>query len=304
MNSICAVVVTYNRLEMLKECLASLDCQTAPCDILVINNSSTDGTREYLNREAKVCHIHLKENTGGAGGFNAGIKEALKRGYQYIWIMDDDTIPFPDTLEKLLEADRILKGNYGWLSSVALWKDGRECRMNRQKLLKAFYTDIHLMRYGLVRAEQATFVSLFLKRETIMKHGLPIKDFFIWGDDIEYTRRLCVREKLPCYVAGQSRVTHAMKDNTGSSIALDSPEKLGRYDLAFRNANFTYRQEGIPGFCFYVAYSGINILRVISQAKDKKLLRCGIILKQMVLGLFFNPKVEYVDGAGHGKKQG
>ena len=295
MTDVCAVVVTYNRLAMLKDCIEALKRQTVPCDILVVDNASTDGTKEFLEAAAGLSHLRMKENTGGAGGFNAGMKEAVKRGYRYVWIMDDDTIPFPDALEKLLEADGILKGNYGWLCSVPLWKDGKECRMNRPKLLKAFYLDIHLMRYGLVRGEQATFVSLFLRTETVREHGLPIREFFIWGDDIEYTRRLAVRKKLPCYVAGQSRITHAMKENVGSSIALDSPERLERYNYAFRNENYLYRQEGIRGEVYYIGKCGVNILRILLHARDKRLRRCGIILMQMVRGLLFNPKIEYTD---------
>ena len=299
MTEVCAVVVTYNRFEFLKKCLSSLKAQSVPCDILVINNASTDGTAEFLDASSDIFHIHLKENTGGAGGFNTGMREAVNRGYRYVWVMDDDTLPYPDALEKLLEADRILDGRYGWLCSVPLWKDGKECRMNRPKLLKAFYLDIHLMRYGLVRGEQATFVSLFLRTETVREHGLPIREFFIWGDDIEYTRRLAVRKKLPCYVAGQSRITHAMKENVGSSIALDSPERLGRYNYAFRNENYLYRQEGIRGVVYYIGKCGVNILRIILHAKDNRLRRCGIILKQMVMGVFFNPEVEYAGRPGH-----
>ena len=304
MNQVCAVVVTYNRLEMLKECISALNRQTVPCDILAVNNASTDGTRKYLDENDSVSSIHMKENTGGAGGFNAGMKEAVKRGYKYIWVMDDDTLPFPGALEKLLEADQILQGRYGWLSSVALWKDGRECVMNRQKLLKAFYRDIHLMRYGLVRAEQATFVSLFLRSDTVRKHGLPIREFFIWGDDIEYTRRISVRKKMPCYVAGQSLVTHAMKENKGCSLALDSTDRLWRYRLTIRNGNYLNRQEGLPRFLYYLAICGLDFMRVVLKARDHRLLRCGMILKQMFLGLFFNPDVEYVDGAGdEGKRK-
>jgi GT2 family glycosyltransferase len=209
--------------------------------------------------------------------------------------MDDDCLPEPDALEKFMEADIILKGEYGWLSSVALWIDGNECRMNRQKLKKSYYEYIPYMRYGLVQAEQATFVSLFLKSKTIERVGLPIKEFYIWGDDIEFTRRIAVREKYPSFVVGQSYVVHAMMANNGSSISLDSVERLNRYNYAFRNENYLYRREGIRGFCYYLGKCGKNIFCSILQAKDYRLRRCGIIIKQMVLGLFFNPKVEYVD---------
>lgn len=295
MDKVCAVVVTYNRLDMLKECIASLKDQTVSCDVLVVNNASTDGTTDYLAGDNSVIHILLDNNTGGAGGFNAGMKEAVKRGYDYIWIMDDDTLPQNDALEKLLEADQILDGKYGWLCSVPLWKDGKECVMNRPKLLKAYYTDIHLLKHGIVRGEHATFVSLFVRRKTVLDHGLPIKEFFIWGDDIEYTRRLSVRKKLPCYLIGKSQVVHAMEINVGSNIALDKPEKLPRYNLAFRNENYTFRKEGIKGVLYYVAKCGKYILLSLFKARNKRLKRAGIIIKQMVMGLFFNPRIEYMD---------
>lgn len=55
---------------------------------------------------------------------------AVESGYEYIWIMDDDTLPEPSALEKLLEADRVLGGpaNCGFLSSVVLWTDGHHYR--------------------------------------------------------------------------------------------------------------------------------------------------------------------------------
>ena len=294
MNKVCAVVVTYNRLALLKECIEALVAQTFPCDILVVNNASTDGTKEWLSGCEHLQTLNLEQNTGGAGGFNRGVRESAQRGYEYIWLMDDDTIPSKGALEQLIDADVRLEGKYGWLSSVALWTDGRECKMNRPKLLKAFYSDIHLMQYGLVRAEQATFVGLFLRRETVMKAGLPIKEFWIWGDDIEYTRRLAVRMRMPCYVAGKSIVTHAMKDNNGSNIATDKVERIERYNLAFRNENYLYRQEGFKGFFYYFAKCGKNIALSLFCAKDHRLKRAWIVLKQFLLGLRFNPKVEMI----------
>jgi len=294
MNKVCAVVVTYNRLSTLKQCIACIASQTASCDILVVDNASSDGTAEWIDGQDRIIHVRLQQNTGGAGGFNTGMREAVKRGYEYVWVMDDDVFPKPDALEKLMEADKLTGGKYGWLSSVALWTDGTECRMNRQKLLKAFYQDIHLLQYGLVRAEQATFVSLFLRSKTVAAYGLPIRDFFIWGDDIEFTRRLAVRKGLPCYVVGQSIVTHATKENLESNIATDDFGRISRYQLALRNENYFFRQEGLKGFCYYFARSGRAFLRC-TRAKDHRLARCGVVAKQTVAGLFFNPPVEMIE---------
>lgn len=216
MNKVAAVVVTYNRIELLKECIKALQQQIYTCDILIVDNASTDGTEEYINKIKKdYDNLHYKntgDNIGGAGGFNFGMRWAVEAGYEYVWVMDDDCLPYADALEKLIETDETLKGNYGWLASAVLWKDGHECKMNRVKLKKSFYEYLEYMQYGIVQAEQATFVSLFLKAEMIKQVGLPIKEFFIWGDDIEFTRRITVRKKIPSYIAGQSKVIHAMKE--------------------------------------------------------------------------------------------
>lgn len=294
-NRVAAVVVTYNRLPLLQKCIESLHAQTASCDILVVNNASTDGTGPWLAAQEAAGVLMARdtgENLGGAGGFHKGMRWAVEAGYDYLWVMDDDCLPEPEALEKLLEADSLLNGSYGWLSSVALWTDGSLCKMNRQKLKKSFYEYSHLMKYGLVQAEQATFVSLFLKAETVKRVGLPIKEFFIWGDDIEYTRRIAVREKLPCFAAEQSQVIHAMKENNGSSIATDRAERIDRYAYAYRNEAFTYRQEGIKGVCYYLAKCGLNFCRIVVKAPDHKGKRISVLIGSMVRGAFFRPKIE------------
>lgn len=290
-----AVVVTYNRLELLEQCIACLKEQTAPCDILLVDNASTDGTENWAPGQTELYYYNTGANLGGAGGFNIGMRRAVELGYDYVWVMDDDCLPEPDALEKLLEADEILQGNYGWLSSVVLWTDGTECKMNRQKLKKSFYEYSPLLKHGIVQAEQATFVSLFLRAETVRRVGLPIKEFFIWGDDIEFTRRIAVREKMPCFVVGQSQTVHAMKENNGSSIATDSAERLDRYRYAFRNEAYLYRKEGIKGVLYYVAKCGLNILRVLLLAADYKWKRIWIILSGMIQGSCFRPTIRYCE---------
>ena len=292
-HAVAAVVVTYNRLPLLKQCVQALRAQTRPCDILIVDNASTDGTAEWLAAQRALSSRNTGSNLGGAGGFNYGMRWAAEAGFDRVWVMDDDTLPKPDALEKLLEADTLLKGNYGWLSSVALWTDGGECKMNRQKLKKSYYDYSPLLKYGLVQAEQATFVSLFLRRETILRVGLPIREFFIWGDDSEFTRRIAVREGIPSFVVGGSQVVHATKNNEGSNVALDDPERIGRYFYAFRNEAYLYRQEGAKGRLFCFAKRGRDFLRIVRYGRPAGP-RLGVLLRGMWAGLFFHPKVEFV----------
>lgn len=294
---IAAVVVTYNRLELLKQCTECVLAQTAPCELLLVDNASTDATGEWASKLAdvnpRVHYLNTGANLGGAGGFNLGMRWAAENGYSHIWLMDDDTLPKPDALEKLLDADKLLDGEYGYLASVVLWTDGSECKMNRQKLKKSYYKHVELLKHGIIEVEQSTFVSLLFPLATVQRVGLPIKEFFIWGDDIEYTRRITVRHRLVSYLVGQSQVVHAMRENTGSSIATDAPERIARYNYAFRNENYLYRQEGIRGFAYYTAKCALNALRVIAHAKDHRLKRLWVIIKQYFAGVWFNPPVEW-----------
>ena len=121
MNTTAAVIVTYNRRALLKECLSAVLSQTAACDVLIIDNHSTDGTGEMVKElmasreetpdrdERDITYLNTGKNLGGSGGFSYGMKEAVKRGYKYLWIMDDDCVPERDCLEKLLLAGDGLK---------------------------------------------------------------------------------------------------------------------------------------------------------------------------------------------------
>lgn len=298
MKRILAIVVSYNRLALLKECMQAVLQQTFPCDLLVIDNASSDGTREWLEgfqtNHASVQCAFMKKNMGGAGGFRFGMEWGIAHGYTHVWFMDDDTLPQPDALEKLMEADEILGGhaNYGFLSSAALWKDGKECIMNHQRVVKHYYRYVHLLRYGILQIQQATFVSLLIPVQTIYRFGYVFGEYFVWNDDIEYTRRIAQNGGMPSFLVGQSVVIHAMESNIGSDISMDDLSKLDRYRIMYRNEHNTYRREGIIGLIKYTARWTRDILRILLRARDHKLKRMTVVLKGVIQGFFFRPIVE------------
>lgn len=291
---VLAVVVTYNRLEMLKKCIESLLAQTAACDILIIDNHSSDGTGDYIRQLGgeRITYADTGKNLGGAGGFHFGMNMACGMGCDAVWIMDDDCFPEPDALEKLLDAAELV-GEYGFISSAVLWTDGHECKINRQHIVKNAYEHVEWLKHGVVRIDQATFVSLLVPTAIIREFGLPIKEFFIWGDDIEYTQRIAIRGGKPCYLAGQSTVIHAMKENVGSDISLDSPEKIDRYRYGFRNERYALRKLGIKGRLRYDYRRLRDIGHVITRSKDHRLKRLGTIFAGVIRGIFFFPETEY-----------
>ena len=207
-KKVIAVVVTYNRKELLKEAIeALLNQEYNNCDVLIVDNASTDGTREYIDELLKDTRVHYENtgaNLGGAGGFNYGMKRACQMGCDFVWVMDDDCIVHKDSLTELLNADKQLNGNYGFLSSKVLWKDDSICKMNIPK--KTFSTWLKEFDKPVQEIAMASFVSLFVKTDIIKEMGLPIKEFFIWTDDWEFTRR--ISRKYKSYFISNSIVTH------------------------------------------------------------------------------------------------
>jgi rhamnopyranosyl-N-acetylglucosaminyl-diphospho-decaprenol beta-1,3/1,4-galactofuranosyltransferase len=186
--SVCAVVVTYNRKDLLRECLLALQAQTRPPDkLVVINNASTDGTREMLESEfAEISVLNLTENGGGAGGFYEGVKWGYEQGYDWLWLMDDDGRPAKDCLEKLLVHERA----NCVLVPIQQDSSGRMYGINK------WHNHIFDVTHEIVSGKQAVsgeftfaFVGPLIAREVVEKAGLPNKDFFIWFDDHEYALR-------------------------------------------------------------------------------------------------------------------
>lgn len=293
MNEVAAIVVTYNRKELLLGCIEHLSAlKNAKADILIIDNASTDGTREALGSlidSQAIIYCNTGANLGGAGGFQYGMKEALRRGYKYLWLMDDDVYPEPESLEVLLSADRELKGQYGFLSGIARWTDGSPCKMNIQKTgLKKTIEDYTSPTVPVI---MATFVSFFVKAETVMEVGLPIKEFFIWADDFEYSRRISL--KYPCYVVNGSIVVHNMKSNNKVGIEHEHADRLWRYKYLYRNEVYIYRREGVKARFYMFLRVILHLIRVLFKAKESKKEKLRVILGSYHDGSSFNPAIEY-----------
>ncbi|WP_081914542.1 glycosyltransferase family 2 protein [Thermus amyloliquefaciens] len=191
MDRVCAVIVTYNRKELLRECLKAVLSQTRPPDhVLVVDNASTDGTPEMLREEfPQVEVLRLPENQGGAGGFHEGMKRAYEAGYEWIWLMDDDTLAYPETLERLLQvAER--EG----LDAVGPLPLSSE---NETELAYPHHTQggltwrrQDLEGRGLILGEASFFLGVLVARGILAQGGFPDKRLFIRGDEVEYGLRL------------------------------------------------------------------------------------------------------------------
>jgi rhamnopyranosyl-N-acetylglucosaminyl-diphospho-decaprenol beta-1,3/1,4-galactofuranosyltransferase len=243
-ESVCAVVVTYNRKELLRECLEAVTGQTRAAEtVLVVDNASTDGTLDMVRAEfPSVDILALPENQGSSGGFHEGMAEAVRRRVEWLWVMDDDTIPADDALELLLDAPSHLDGlpAPALLASKVLWTDGRLHPMNWPA---PHVGDLDLFVDGIERKvvpiRANTFPSLLVKASAVQKYGPPRKGFWIWSDDIDFTQRILRYE--PGYLVPQSVAVHKTK------TAHHPYEGGERFYYAVRNGIFIIRGDTLNG---------------------------------------------------------
>jgi len=241
--SVAAVVVTHDREALLRRCLAALDAQTRRCErIYVVDNASTDGTADLLagwEREAEGrTVVRLERNTGGAGGFHEGMRRAYEDGHHWLWLMDDDTHPRPDCLERLLDRDEE-HPEIKLRCSRVVWRDGLPHTMNGVGIRFQGREDQDLAyrlcaERGWLAVKEATFVSCAIHRDAVRACGLPIADYFIWVDDVEYTMRVC-RTFVGVLVPG----SEALHDTPGLHSAMQAPP--WKFYYAVRNGLWTWR---------------------------------------------------------------
>lgn len=189
-TSVCVIIVTRNRVDLLRKTVVALNEQDLrPSSLVVVDNGSSDGTHAYLAslRCPFPTKIILQDNLGGAGGFARGLQEFLARSEDWAWLMDDDGRPAPDALQQL----------YPQVSDAPLWRnclvldEGNSARLafglsHRGKMIA---TTAEAEEIDEPITQCNPFNGTLLHRSLVQAIGLPIAEFFIKGDETEYQER-------------------------------------------------------------------------------------------------------------------
>jgi rhamnopyranosyl-N-acetylglucosaminyl-diphospho-decaprenol beta-1,3/1,4-galactofuranosyltransferase len=225
-----AVVVTYNRKELLAEAVEAVLDQTRPVRrVYVVDNASTDGTPELLRGRGLLDRpdvelVVLPDNRGGAGGFSRGVEIAREGPATWLWLMDDDAEPAPDALERLLAAPEAadlrtvaLAPKVVYAATGALDDNQRgHFRRRLRSLPESEYRPGHHPEIG-----YTSFVGSLVRAATARELDPPRADFFVWGDDVEYSLRLARHGAIrlvPESVMRHKRATHSYETRRSRAL--------------------------------------------------------------------------------------
>lgn len=219
--SVTVVTVTYgdrmHLLEQVLEAVGALDRNDAITSVLVVDNGTPPQTRERLRALAATCPrlrvLRSGSNLGSAGGYALGLSEAFTSDATHVWLIDDDNRPEPDALVRLLEAARehpkaallALRTDRPQLIALAEGTADTSVFGRPNSFLGFSVTSLP----SKIRARFcptgaptrstrsrhpvipfAPYGGLFAPRQILAAIGLPRTDFYLYGDDHEYTFRL------------------------------------------------------------------------------------------------------------------
>lgn len=222
------IIVTFNRLEKLKIALQSFEAQISkPQYIIVVNNASTDGTKEFLTKWKQEKSDYEREvytnntNEGGSGGFYRGFTLALQKDAEWIWASDDDAFPEETALA---EAEKYIKSidatNYSAICGCVI-NNGIIDVVHRkniyQKGLRIIEESVDEREYSKKSfpINAFSYVGAIISKNKMRQVGVTKKDYFIWFDDNEHALRLSAVGKIDCVPS--IRIHH---DDAGSQTAL------------------------------------------------------------------------------------
>lgn len=211
---ILTIIVTYNGERYIEDCLDSLQHQTCKTDILVVDNDSKDQTCETIEKKyPQVKLLKLGHNSGFAHANNVGIQYAMEQGYEYVLLLNEDTVADRLLVQELMKyADdrtavipRIyMNGSKTKVWYAAGWIDFEGCRaVNCQADLMDRVTEVTFM----------TGCCMFIHTDVFREVGLFDEDYFMYYEDTDLSLRMYEHQIRMLYVP-DTYVWHRLQGKT------------------------------------------------------------------------------------------
>lgn len=261
MTRVSTIVVNWNAREDTRECVESLIKSDCPeLDIILVDNASTDGSVEYLRSLFPgITVLENSTNERFALGSNRGMRHALERGAEYVFLLNNDAIVEKTTIGRLLRAlegsprtglvgPKILyfsKKDVIWSAGgdVNFWTGITRHRGIREK-------DVGQFDYA-AEVGYLTGCALMARREFVEKVGFLDPSYHIYGEDADWCLRARKAGFGVVYVPG-ARAWHKVSISTGGEFsAAKLYEKTRSNFLLFSKHARPYHWITIPVFSLF-----------------------------------------------------
>lgn len=255
MEKIVVIVVTYNGMKWINECLKSILKSSVPIELVAVDNCSSDETVEYIKLNfPDVILLDQKINLGFGKANNIGISYALSIKADFVFLINQDAFVNENTIEKLVEVS-LRKSEYGILSPIQLDYSGEILENYFFKFMAAdvsrtFYSDF-VLKNELKDIYEINFIQAagwLLPIKTIKKIGGFDPVFFHYGEDDNYCQRV-IFHGLKIGVVSNAFIRHDSHKSTELILDLFSDEYFADYlkviYFKYANINNEFEQKNI-----------------------------------------------------------
>ncbi len=267
MKKIAAVIVTYNRIDKLKQTVHTSLLEVFS-DIVIVNNASTDETKEWLDsvNDPRLHILHLSENIGGAGGFHEGFKYVVDHlDSDWLVCYDDDAFPVEGTIETFISLE--FDDTVASVAAAVYLPNDSICSMNVPRYnpftsLNFYMNQTAYKKSEPINIDMSSFVGYFIKTSLIQaEQHFPKKDLFIYADDLIYSLYWTQQGYKHLFIP-QLKFIHDTKTLETADEGVYSP--LWKVYYIFRNGIELYRH--MNRLSVY-PYAVAKYLQLFSQIK-------------------------------------
>jgi len=264
-NKVYCIIVTYNAMKWIERCLNTIQEDHVQLEIIVIDNNSTDETVAFIKKNFPSIQIFpQQENLGFSGANNLGYELAKKNNADFVYLLNQDTISYPNNIEKLI---KIYDSNrsIGVVSPLHLNDDGNKLDKKFEEYITSgscphYISDISLgktkefYQIGFVNA-----AAWLIKVETIQSlGGLFSKAFYHYGEDSNFLSRLRFHKKI-CVIVPNVFIHHLREEREGKMSTAFENRKLSIKKVEIMtNPNISYKKAMSNTF----RYAGQQLFRM------------------------------------------
>lgn len=232
--SVSATVLAFSKFDLLKKLIVSLRSQTRkPDEIIVVFQGSDEKIWSWLSVQTDLT-LYRQNNAGSAGGFTKCIQLSIDHGHDWTWIIDDDAIPDQQALDYLITSKYIRYRNTGFISSRIVDPNGKTYMSPVPIDANHWYGSV--LQDGCVQVSAATWLGLLVSTVAVRECGLPLEDYFLWDEDVEFTQR--ISQKFKCYCVIGSVIEH----HQSKTFDPLNPGDGKKYKYWIRNRSVTIRR--------------------------------------------------------------